>query len=95
MFSPLTSEGVNWAPVWARDGSHLIYVSERDGRWHLIREALDGRAVPEVLMTSAHDELEPGALSADGQSLVYVQRSPSGKAELRTLDLGAAASDDD
>ena len=86
-FSRLTSEGRNWAPVWSRDGSHLIYVSERNGQWQLIREALDGRAVPEVLLTSADDELAPGALSADGRSLVYVKRSPSGNAELRMLDM--------
>jgi eukaryotic-like serine/threonine-protein kinase len=86
-FSRLTSDGRNWAPVWSRDGSHLIYVSERNGRWHLIREALDRRAVADVLVTSAHDELEPGALSADGRLLVYVKRSASGNAEWYMLDL--------
>ena len=32
-FSRLTSEGRNWSPVWSRDSSHLIYVSERNGQW--------------------------------------------------------------
>ena len=40
-----------------------------------------------MLLTSAHDEIEPGALSADGRSLVYVKRSPTGHAEFRLLDL--------
>ena len=44
-------------------------------------------AAAEVLLTSATDELEPGALSADGRSLIYVKRSPTGDAELRVLDL--------
>jgi Tol biopolymer transport system component len=86
MFSRLTSDGHNWAPVWSRDGSQLIYVSERNGEWQLIREALDGRAAAEVLVTSAHEELAPGALSDDGRMLIYVRRSPDGNAELRMLD---------
>jgi hypothetical protein len=86
-FSRLTSEGRNWAPVWSRDGSHLIYASERNGGWHVVREALDARAAPEVLLTSADNELEPGGLSADGRSLVYVERSPSGNEKLRSFDL--------
>jgi serine/threonine protein kinase len=85
-FSPLTSEGRNWSPVWSRDSSHLIYVSERNGQWQLIRDRLDGQAIPEVLLTSADRELEPGAVSADGRSLVYVKRSPGGDAELHLLD---------
>jgi len=86
-FSRLTSDGHNWAPVWSRDGSRLIYTSQRDGDWQLRREALDGHAVSEVLVTSTRHELAAGAVSADGRSLVYVQRSPDGPAELRTLDM--------
>jgi Tol biopolymer transport system component len=86
-FSRLTSDGHNWSPVWSRDGSHLFYASDRDGQWQLVREALDGGAVPEVLVTSAHEELAPGSVSADGRSLVYTQRWPNGHAELRVLDL--------
>jgi serine/threonine-protein kinase len=86
-FSQLTSNGRNWSPVWSRDSSRLFYVSEKDGKWQLIREALDGRAVAEVLLTSTDDEVAPGTLSADERSLVYVKRSPGGQTELRVLDL--------
>jgi serine/threonine protein kinase len=86
-FSRLTSEGRNWAPVWSPDSSHLVYVSERNGHWQLMRDRLDGQAIPEVLLTSADRELEPGAISADGRSLVYVERFPSGSAELHVLDM--------
>ena len=68
-----------WSPVWSRDGSHLIYASERSGQWQLIRDALDSQARPEVLLTKDH-ELEPGGISADGRSLVYVERAASGSA---------------
>jgi hypothetical protein len=86
-FSRLTSEGRNWAPVWSRDSSHLIYVSQRNGQWQLIRETLDGQALPEVLLTSADRELEPGGMSPDGRALVYLRRLPSGSAELHVLDI--------
>ncbi len=56
--SRLTLQGHNWAPVWSRDGSQLIYASERNGQWQLKREALDGRAVGEVLLSSAQGETD-------------------------------------
>ena len=86
-FSRVTDEGSNWAPVWSRDGAHLLYVSARNDHWHLMRQAADGNAAPEVLLRSADDELAPGGLSADGQSLIYVTRSPNGNGELRALDM--------
>ena len=45
-FSRLTSDGRNWAPVWSRDGSHLIYVSERDGSLAPHTRGLDGARLP-------------------------------------------------
>lgn len=86
-FSRLTLHGHNWAPVWSRDGSQLIYASERNGQWQLKREAPDGRAVAEVLLSSAQGELAPGAVSVDGRSLVYTQGSAKGNTELRMLDM--------
>ena len=88
-FSRVTDEGSNWAPVWSRDGAHLLYVSARNDHWHLMRQAADGNAAPEVLLRSADDELAPGGLSADGQSLIYVTRSPNGNGELRALDMAS------
>jgi serine/threonine-protein kinase len=86
-FTRLTLQGDNWSPVWSRDGAHLFHASQRDGQWLLVREALDGRGAPDLLLTSAHQELTPGGLSADGRSLVYVARSANGNGELQLLDL--------
>jgi serine/threonine-protein kinase len=85
-FNRLTSEGHNWSPVWAPDSSHLMYVSERKGRWQILREGLDSRTMPEVI-ASVDQEIELGTISADGRSLVYVERSPSRSSELHTLDI--------
>jgi Tol biopolymer transport system component len=86
-FSRLTSEGLNWAPVWSGDGSHLIYVSERNGQWQIMRDTLDGLALPEVLLTSADREVEPGGISDDGRLLVYLERPPTGRVALHVLDM--------
>ena len=85
--SRVTSDGSNWAPVWSSDGSQLMYLSERNGHSQIVRQPVDGNAATEVLLESETEELVPGALSADGRTLTYVSRLPSGNAELRTLDM--------
>jgi Tol biopolymer transport system component len=92
-FSRVTSEGSNWAPVWSRDGTHLFYVSERNGQWHLVRQTVDGPMSRELLLSSEDGELAPGGLSTDGRSLVYISQSPAGDGELRLLDLATRRTD--
>ena len=88
-FSRVTQQGQNWAPVWSLDGSQLIYASHRDGRSHLVRQPADGSGPPEILLSTEAHEVVPGTLTLDGRSLIYVQRSPTGDAELRALDLSS------
>jgi dipeptidyl aminopeptidase/acylaminoacyl peptidase len=88
-FSRVTQQGQNWAPVWSPDGSQLIYASQRSGLSHLMRQPADGSAPPEILLTSETHEVVPGTLTLDGRSLIYVQRSPTGDAQLRALDLSS------
>jgi hypothetical protein len=65
----------------------LFHASERDGRWHLVRETLDGTAEAEVLLTT-DEELTPGAVSAGGESIFYVTRAANGRTALWVLDVG-------
>ena len=81
---PADVRGSKLGPVVAeRITAH--YASERNDRAQFVREALDPRGKPEMLLTSADNELEPG-ISTDGRTLVYVERSPSGNARLRSFD---------
>jgi eukaryotic-like serine/threonine-protein kinase len=84
-FLPIASEGFNRAPVWTRDG-RLTYLSERDGVRHLMLQPTDSSAAAESLLTSPAD-LFPGGWSADGRSLVYVDRRRTGNSELRVLPI--------
>ena len=66
---------VSWNPVWAPDGRHLYYVSNRGGSTNLWRIAIDeaaGRPLgePEPLTTPAPFAAQL-TISADGQRLAY------------------------
>ncbi len=87
-FTPITSEGINRAPVWTRDGLRLTYLSERDGVRHLMSQPSDSSAPAESLLTSQSDDLFPGSWSADGGSLVYVDSATTtDNSELRVLQI--------
>lgn len=67
----------NWNPVWAPDGRHLYFVSNKAGNVNFWRVAIDeqtGRVLsdPEAVQTpSAHSR--HGSFSRDGKRFVYVQ----------------------
>ena len=66
---------VSWNPVWAPDGRHLYYVSNRGGSTNVWRVAIDeatGRVLgePEPLTTPAPFAAHL-TISADGQRLAY------------------------
>jgi Tol biopolymer transport system component len=86
-FLPIASEGLNRSPVWTRDGSHLTYLSQRGGVRHLMWQPSDSSAPAESLLTSQSDELFPNSWSADGRSLVFVDRPPTDNSEVRVLHM--------
>jgi serine/threonine-protein kinase len=86
-FLPISSEGINRAPVWTRDGLRLTYLSERGGVSHLMSQPSDASGPAESLLTSQNDDLFPGGWSADGGSLVYVDQQRSGNSQLRVLTI--------
>ncbi len=86
-FLPIASEGLNRTPVWSRDGLRLAYLSVRDGVRHLMSQPTDSSAAAESLLTSQSDDLFPGSWSADGRSLVFVDRPPTDNTEFRVLQI--------
>jgi len=67
----VTREGDNRTPAWTRDGQRLIYASMRGDEGQLFSQHADGSGAPERLV-SGGSLLAPGAWSADGRGLVYV-----------------------
>jgi Tol biopolymer transport system component len=81
------STGVDWNPIWARDGAHLYFGSDRGGVMNPWRVAIDersgrlrGEPQPINLPTSWSGEL---SLAANERRLVY--RTSEMTAEIRRL----------
>ena len=60
-------------PVWAPDGTHIVFRSNRKGQFDLYRRASGGAAVDELLFASADDKI-PTAYSPDGKLLFFNRR---------------------
>jgi Tol biopolymer transport system component len=66
---------IDWNPIWAPDGKHLYFVSDRSGTMNLWRMAIDeetgrARGEPEPIVTPAPFLAHP-TISADGAHLAY------------------------
>ena len=74
--APITDgSSLDWHPVWAPDGRHLYFVSDRAGSMNLWRIPVDEasgtvRGAPEPLITPA-TSLAHVSVSQDGRRLVY------------------------
>jgi len=84
---------VDWNPVWARDGRHLYFLSDRGGVMNPWRVAIDertgetrGEPEPVVVPSSWSGQL---SLSADERRLVY--RTSEMTSELRRLPFDPTA----
>jgi Tol biopolymer transport system component/serine/threonine protein kinase len=64
-----------WSPVWAPDGSSLLYVSNRGGNADIWQQRFDaaGAAVGEPIAVSSGIGIRNMAVSANGQTLAYAQ----------------------
>ncbi len=60
--------------VWTRDGTHIIYTAERDGRLQILRRRADGAGTDTVLLEDAFDK-EVASVTPDGRYLLYNVRS--------------------
>jgi len=71
----MPTRSIDWNPVWAPDGTHLYYVSDRSGTMNLWRVAIDedrgtSRGEPEPIVIPAPLVAHP-TITADGTRLAY------------------------
>ena len=81
----LSSADTDYDPVWAPDGSSIVFTSERDGSAELYRVKPDGSGLERLTNDPAYDD--QAAFSPDGKQLVFVTTRNGGHAVLWTLDL--------
>jgi len=88
---PVTQDpGTDWNPVWAPDGKHLYFVSNRGGSMNLWRVAIDESSgkplsAPEPITTPAPFLAHP-SISADGQRIAYTAVSQTSNIQRLALD---------
>src|SRR5215471_12190029 len=81
----LSSTDTDYDPVWAPDGSSIVFTSERDGSAELYRVKPDGSALERLTNDPAYDD--QAAFSPDGKQLVFVSTRNGGHPTLWTMDL--------
>jgi serine/threonine protein kinase/Tol biopolymer transport system component len=79
--SPLTTASL--LPLWSRDGTRIIFASNRGGDWDIYSQPADGSRPAEVLLKRPYDQL-PLSISADG-TLLYREVHPKTGSDLWTL----------
>jgi Tol biopolymer transport system component len=85
-----SGKAADWSPVWAPDGTHLYFVSDRGGSMNLWRVAIDeasGKPLgePEPITTPAPFVAHP-SVSADGQRIAYAAVSQTQNIQRLPLD---------
>jgi TolB protein len=83
---PLLGLGqIDYDPVWAPDGTSIVFTSDRNGSADLYRVQPDGTGLERLTDSPAYDD--QAAFSPDGKQLVFVTTRSGGTADLWTLDL--------
>ncbi len=74
------------APVWAPDGTRIVFASNRAGPVNLFWQPADGTGVAEPLWKSQSGQA-PSAFLPDGMHLVFQDQSPGGRWSIGILRL--------
>jgi len=83
---PLVGLGaIDYDPVWAPDGSSIVFTSDREGSADLFRVKPDGTGLERLTDSPAYDD--QAAFSPDGKQIVFVTTRNGGTADLWTMDL--------
>jgi eukaryotic-like serine/threonine-protein kinase len=74
--SRLTFDPSNdWTPLWTRDGTRVVFSSNRTGKFGLYQKAAQGESADQLLLrptlVKSH-ALRPEAWSPDGRALIYM-----------------------
>ena len=74
----------DFGAVWAPDGQHIVFVSERPA-FHVYRKSINGTA--EEPLVTGQDDTQPTSFSRDGRWVVYEQSDPKTQGDLWMVSL--------
>ena len=72
-------------PLWTRDGSRVVYTSNRNGRFDLYQKRTTGEAAEDLLLKGGPEELFACDSSPDDRFVLYQRRTPTMGWNLTTL----------
>jgi Tol biopolymer transport system component len=81
----LSSKDSDYDPVWAPDGSSIVFTSDRMGSADLFLVKPDGSGLKQLTNDPAYDD--QAAFAPDSKQLVFVSTRGGGTATLWTLDI--------
>jgi serine/threonine-protein kinase len=73
-------------PIWALDGRHVFFGSERMGARNIFSQAADGTGAAAQL-TDSQNRQDPTAASPDGARLIFTETSPTTGDDVMALQL--------
>jgi Tol biopolymer transport system component/serine/threonine protein kinase len=82
-------EAVDWNPVWAPDGNHLYFVSDRGGSMNLWRAPIEqqtGKVGPLEAVTTPSPYISHLSFSSDGRRMLYAHVISSGNIQRLAFD---------
>ena len=62
-----------WSPLWTPDGKQIVFASSRNGKFVVLRKAVDGSGEAELLFSVADRLVTPWCWSKDGRSLILYE----------------------
>jgi serine/threonine protein kinase/Tol biopolymer transport system component len=77
---------IDISAIWTPDGSHIIFASNRSGKFELYQKASTGAGVDELLLDIPGQAL-PQALTPDGKYLLFISGSSKTKSDIWVLPM--------
>jgi hypothetical protein len=77
-------------PIWAPDGSRIVWTSTRDGIANLYQKAANSDGEETLLLKSDYSKV-PTDWSRDGRFIIYTQSDPKTKGDVWVLTMGGVA----
>jgi Tol biopolymer transport system component/predicted Ser/Thr protein kinase len=78
-----TAGGVNFAPIWSRDGKHVYFSSSRGGDLDIYSQPADGSELPKVLLKRPYEQ-DPVSVVPDG-TLLFSEWHPTTGTDILAL----------